>query len=243
VKPFLWLSVRPEEDAAREEYGSMQQGMGVGPDGLHCHQLTRTPLPEIDLNAWSGILIGGSPFNASDDESSKSELQRRVEADLDALLDRTLAADFPLLGTCYGVGTVGRHQGGLIDRTWGEPAGRVLIELTCEGATDPLFGTMPTSFEAFVGHKEAVTRLPENAVLLASSRDCPVQAFRIGVNTYVTQFHPELDSERLCERITAYQHAGYFEPDQLESLKSMARERPVDTPQQLLAAFARRYAC
>ena len=61
---------------------------------------------------------------------------------------------------------------------------------------------------------------------LASSPACPVQAFRIGRNVYATQFHPELDIHGLCTRIDVYQHAGYFEPDQAESVKAMARAGP-----------------
>lgn len=242
MKPFLLLCVRPESDAAADEHAAMRQGMGLSEHELRMHRLTEQPLPALDLDDWSGIVIGGGPFNASDAPESKSPLQQRVEAQLSSLLDRILAVDFPLLGACYGVGVVGSHGGGLIDRTYAESVGRIEVRLSDEASADPLFSQLPTRFEAFVGHKEAVSRLPEGAVLLASSQNCPVQAFRMRANTYVTQFHPELDSEALCERITIYQHAGYFEPHELDSLKEMARSRPVDEPQHLLRLFAERYS-
>src|SRR5690606_37187244 len=101
-----------------------------------------------------------------------SPTQHRVEAELSALLDEIVDRDFPFLGACYGVGTLGSHQGAVIDTTFSEPVGPTMIQLTEAGRTDPLLAGMPERFEAFVGHKEAVARLPEHAVLLASSAAC-----------------------------------------------------------------------
>ena len=42
-------------------------------------------------------------------------MQHRVERELSALLDEVVARDFPFFGACYGVGTLGVHQGG-VDR-------------------------------------------------------------------------------------------------------------------------------
>src|SRR5690606_22175725 len=106
------------------------------------------------------------PFNASDPAERKSPVQRRVEAEFAALLDRVVAADFPFLGACYGIGTLGAHQGATIDRTHSEPISVVTVTTTDAGAVDPLLAGLPRSFEAFVGHKEAVSVLPSSAVLL-----------------------------------------------------------------------------
>ena len=77
---------------------------------------------------------------------------------------------------------------------------------------------------------------------LASSPACPVQAFRVGRHVYATQFHPELDIHGLCTRIDVYRHAGYFEPDQAESVKEMARAGRVFEPPKILQRFVQRYA-
>ena len=58
-------------------------------------------------------------------------------------------------------------------------------------------GVLPERFEALVGHKEATERLPDDAVLLASSSGCPVQVYRVGRRVYATQFHPEVSRRRL----------------------------------------------
>jgi GMP synthase (glutamine-hydrolysing) len=69
-----------------------------------------------------------------------------------------------------------------------------------------------------------------------------VQAFRVGSHVYATQFHPELDVQGLCTRIDVYKHAGYFEPDQADSLKEMARQAHVFEPPKILQRFVKRYA-
>ena len=151
------------------------------------------PLPELDLDAYSGILLGGGPFNSSDPPSEKSAVQHRVEREMRLLLDEIVARDFPFFGACYGVGTLGVHQGGVIDRTYAEPIAAVRIQLTEAGLADPMLAGMTAEFDAFVGHKEACSVLPPTAVLLATSAACPVQMFRVKRNLYATQFHPELD--------------------------------------------------
>jgi GMP synthase (glutamine-hydrolysing) len=130
----------------------------------------------------------------------------------------------------------------VVDRTHSEPIGATAVSLTDEGRQDPLFDGLPETFDVFLGHKEAVSRLPEGAVRLAFSATCPVQAFRLGSNVYATQFHPELDVDALCLRIEVYKNYGYFDPPQAQSLKDMARRSVVVEPPRLLKSFVERYA-
>src|SRR5262249_5949955 len=195
-----------------------------------------------DLQDWSGIFLGGGPFNASDPEESKSLVQRRVEADLRRLLESVIGVDFPFLGACYGIGAIGSHQGAVVDRRYAEPVGPATTPLTRDGHEAPLLAGLPAPSEAFAGHKEAISVLPRHAVLLASSPACPVQAFRIGSHVYATQFPPELDAAGLCTRIDVYKHAGYFEPEQADELKAQARRSNVTHPPAVLRRFAQNYA-
>jgi GMP synthase (glutamine-hydrolysing) len=242
VKPFLLLATRAEDAAADNEYESFLAFAGLDECDLHRFRLEQRALGHIDLQDWSGIFLGGGPFNSSDPERSKSSVQRRVEADLRGLLDRVINADFPFLGACYGIGTLGSHQGAVIDRRYAEPVGSVPVTLTPEGREDPLLRGLPATFDAFVGHKEAISRLPRHAALLAGSPGCPVQAFRIGGHVYATQFHPELDAACLCTRIDVYKHAGYFEPGQADELKALALRSHVTHPPAIVRRFVQRYA-
>ena len=241
MRPFLLLGTRAEAAAADDEYAAFLRFSGLDERGLRRVQLDRDPLGDVDLDEWSGVMLGGGPFNASDPVAAKSATQQRVEKELAALLDDVVERDFPFLGACYGIGTLGVHQGAVVDRTYAEPVGRVTVSLTREGRDDPLLSALPEVFDAFGGHKEAVTTLPPHAVNLASSPGCPVQAFRVGTHVFATQFHPELDVEGICTRIEVYKHAGYFAPEEAESLKELARESVVVHPPRLLRRFVELY--
>jgi GMP synthase (glutamine-hydrolysing) len=242
VNPFLLLSIRADDAAADNEYESFLALAGLGEGELRRVRLEQRPLGDIDLRDWSGILLGGGPFNYSSPEELKSSVQRRVEADLRRLLDAVVGEDFPFLGACYGIGALGSHQGAVIDHRYGEPVGVTRVTLTPEGRLDPLMSGLPDEFDAFTGHKEAISTLPGHAVLLATNASCPVQAFRIGSNVYATQFHAELDAVGMCTRVDVYKHAGYFHPDQADELKALAYSSVVTDPPAMLREFANRYA-
>jgi GMP synthase (glutamine-hydrolysing) len=242
MKPFLLLGTRADDGAADDEYDAFLRFSGLREAELRRIRLEQHPLGDVDLSQWSGVVLGGGPFNSSDSRSEKSAVQLRVESDLARLLDDVVRTDFPFLGACYGVGTLGTHQGGVVDRTYAEPVGRTKIALTDAGRRDPLTGVLAERFEAFIGHKEAVRTLPAHAVRLAESDGCPVQAFRVGRNVYATQFHPELDVAGLCTRIEIYKHSGYFDPAEAESLKALARSSVVVDPPRLLQRFVELYA-
>src|ERR1700756_1212136 len=104
--PFLLLSIRDGEPAD-DEYSAMMRFAGLDETGLHCIRLTQRSLGSIDLADWSGIILGGGPYNVSDPPDSKSATQRRAESELLPLMGRIVDRDFPFLGCCYGVGTLG----------------------------------------------------------------------------------------------------------------------------------------
>jgi GMP synthase (glutamine-hydrolysing) len=242
VKPFLLLATRAEDEAADDEYAAMLRAGGLAEHELHRVRLEAGPMPALDLDRYAGIILGGGPFDSSDPEEAKSANQRRVEAELRTLLDELVARDFPFLGACYGVGTLGVHQGGVVDRTYAEPVGAVTVTLSAEGLADPLLAGIPETFAAFVGHKEACRTPPPRAALLASSPTCPVQMFRVRTNLYATQFHPELDVDGVVKRILIYQHYGYFLPETLEETIARVRRDVVIHPPRILANFVAQYA-
>jgi len=240
VKPFLLLATRDHDTAAAAEYRSVLRHTGLAPDQLHHRRVESTPLGPVELGDYAGILLGGSSFNISD--AQKTVTQQRVEAELAAVVDRVVDVDFPFLGMCYGVGTVTAHLGGVVDRTYAEAVGAIPVTLTPAGVDDPLMDGVGPLFHAFVGHKEACNGTPPGAELLATGEDCPVQMYRVGSNVYVTQFHPELDADDLAARMRIYQHAGYFDPAELDDLITMAYDSPVNGEQhRVLANFVRRY--
>lgn len=247
--PFLLIQTRADDAVAADELRSTTALGGFGPGELDVLRLDRVldagdPAPDWTalLPGHSGVIVGGSPFTSSDPEELKSDLQVAVEAELGRLLDVVMARDLPFLGACYGVGTLGLHQGARVDTTYGESAGAVTVRVTEAGRQDPLLAGVGPSFSAYVGHKEAVTTLPEHAVLLVAGEGCPVQMFRIGRHQYATQFHPELDLQGLLYRLEVYAGHGYYDPAEAEALFTRLRATTVTEPRKVLANFRARYA-
>lgn len=242
MKPFLLLATRAEDGAADAEYEAVLRLSGLAERDLRRIRLESAPMPSVDLDQVSGIILGGSPYDTTAPPQRRTPTQDRVETELAVLLDEVLARDFPFLGACYGIGTLGRQVGAVIDGTYAEPVGPTTIVLTPEGRSDPLLAGIPDMFEAYVGHKEACSRLPDSAVLLASSASCPVQMFRVGRHVYATQFHPELDLHGLTVRIETYAGFGYFGPDEADDVRARARAARVDDAHRVLENFVGRFA-
>lgn len=242
MRRVLLITTRSDDAAVSAEVDAVVRYAGLGMDALRHVRGEREAIgPEL-ADGVAAVIVTGSPYTTTDPQETKSADQVRVERELAGLLDRVLERDLPFLGACYGVSTLGVHQGAVVDRTYAERAGAVRVRLTDAGRDDPVFGALPEAFDAFVGHKEAVRTLPPHAVLLATGDACPVQAFRIGTRQYATQFHPELDPDGLIARVTLYRDNGYFPPDELDAVVAAARAADVSGAHVLLRSFAERFA-
>lgn len=242
MKKVLILQIRPEDEAADDEF---QAFLRFG--GMEEKQVERVRAEQHDLSAlnsrnYSAVIVGGGPFNISDSDEKKSEVQKRIEDELRSIMRIILENDIPYLGACYGIGLMADVLGAKVSKEkYGEDVGAVHLTLSSDGQKDNLLKEFPERFDAFVGHKEAVQELPEGCRLLASSPTCPIQLIRYKTNVYGTQFHPELDTEGLILRIRTYKHAGYFNPEDAEALIEQARKERVTYPTRILRSFVDRY--
>jgi GMP synthase (glutamine-hydrolysing) len=236
----MLLQVRPEDAASDNEYQSFLEFTGLPEDQLERAKVENGGFPDVRLSDYSGIFLGGGPYNFTDPDNKKSPGQIQFEAGLSRLLDKIVVNDFPFLAAC-GIGVLVNHEGGRVSRKYGEAVGAILIRLTTDGRADKLLQDLPDQFEAFGGHKEACEELPPEAVLLASSETCPVQMFRIKQNVYATQFHSELDNHGLSVRIGVYKHAGYFPPEQADELIVRTSQHKVVEPVRILKRFVDLY--
>lgn len=240
--PLLYVCVRPQQGAAAAEYESFRTAMRLDESQVAHHDLVREPLPGDALERYRGFLVGGSPFNVADPESTKTEVQRRLEADLERIAAAAAHPDGPAaLFTCYGIGIVTRLLGGEVSRAYPEDTGPVTIELTAGAASDPLFGGLANRFTALTAHKEGAAAPPPGARLLAVNAACPVQAYVVGDRLYATQFHPEPTTRAFTERMAVYRDDGYFEADHYDLIASRVLAASVSEPARLLQGFARRF--
>lgn len=239
-RPLLYLSVRPQQNAADGEYASFQAATGLDPERLHRHDLVRDPLPPGAIERYAGFVVGGSPFNATDPDPS--EVQRRLERDLERIAAAAAASEVAALFTCYGIGVVTRMLGGTVSQDFPEGTMAAEVALTDAGHDDPVFGVLPDVFHAFTAHKEGTAEAPPEATLLATNPACPVQAYRVGDRLYATQFHPEPTPRDFTDRMVVYRDAGYFPADEFDTVAARVLGATVTEPARMLRSFAARFA-
>lgn len=238
-RPLLYLCVRPQEGAGAAEYESFRTAMRVDDATLVQHDLVRAPLADDVFDRYRGFVVGGSPFNVTDPESTKTDAQLRLEADLERIARAAAEGRTSAMFTCYGIGVAARALGGSVSRAYPEDTGPVVIELTPQGEADSLFGGLASRFTALTAHKEGVEQTPPGAVLLATNPACPVQAYRVGDRLYATQFHPELTAVGLTERMAVYRYDGYFPAEDYDVIAARVLAASITEPMRLLQAFER----
>jgi GMP synthase (glutamine-hydrolysing) len=242
MKPFLIMQLRPETVTADSEYAAILQYGDLSPYEVRRLRIEQTGIPsEVDPRLYSGIIVGGSPFDISTPAKDKSHIQQKIEADFQRFLATIVTEDIPFLGACSGNGLLGKYCGATISRQFGEPIGGIDVTKTAAGTVEPLLLGLPDTFRVLVGHKEACDDVPPGATLLLSGTECRVQMFRLGEHVYATQFHPEGDAKGFCLRINTYKHNGYFDPADAEILKERVRDEHTPHAQAILRNFVARY--
>lgn len=244
MKPFLFLQLRPETEAADEEFAALLRRAKLQSDQVRRIRLDQTDLPaDLDLAGFSGVIVGGGPGCVSDPPEFKDPLEARIEAQVLNLMPRVVTENVPFLGCCYGIGILGRHLGAPVSKDrYGEAIGPIICRRRPESAGDPLLDGLPESFEALVGHKEALDALPESATHLLEGAQCPVQMLRYRDRIYATQFHPEADGASFALRIRVYRAKGYFHPDEAEALIARCAPAQTEVSGRILANFVQRFA-
>ena len=243
MRPFLILQLRPETEAADDEFAAFLAKGGLAAGDTRRIRLDCEDLPEgLDLADFAGVIVGGGPGCVSDPPGTKDPAEARIEAAILGLMPGIVGRDVPFLGCCYGIGVLAHYLGAPVSKArWGEPVGTTRCDVTAEGRADPLLDGLPPVFDAFVGHKEAVQALPAGCAHLLSSPACPFQMIRHGRNVYATQFHPEADAAGFETRIRIYRNRGYFRPEAADDLIALCRAADVTVPERILARFVDRY--
>jgi GMP synthase (glutamine-hydrolysing) len=133
---------------------------------------------------YDAVLVLGGAMHADQVELlpwMRGELQV-----LTAVLERKV----PVLGVCLGAQLLAKAAGAPVRRAGQPEIGWHAVEVTEEGATDPLLGPLAPRFEAFQWHSYEFA-LPPGATALARSDVC-LQAYRLGDRAWGIQFHAEV---------------------------------------------------
>jgi GMP synthase (glutamine-hydrolysing) len=135
-----------------------------------------------------GLILLGGGFMPDDDAAHPFlRLERELVGD-------AVAAGVPVLGICLGAQLLALVTGGEVTATSGETErGSCSIELLPAASDDPLFAGLAGDgdLRMIENHKDSITALPPDAVHLATSAACRLQAFRVGTAAWGVQFHPE----------------------------------------------------
>jgi GMP synthase (glutamine-hydrolysing) len=202
MQSFLLLQIRDAEDPMREqEVACFARCLGCRTEQILVFDLLRGAPSLQQLDAVDMVLLGGSgnySVAAGGDWLPPALLAMRELFELGK----------PTFASCWGFQAMAKALGGeVITDLERAELGMVEVQLPQAGRADPLFGQLEPKFIAPMGHQDCVVRLPDQAVLLASSGRVANQAFTFpGKPIYCTQFHPELDRNSLLERVRTYPH-------------------------------------
>lgn len=149
-------------------------------------------LPET-LDGFDGlVLLGGGLMPDDYERAPWLRAERR-------LVGAAIAQDLPTLGICLGAQVIADAAGGEVRASHGpKERGSTRITPTAAGGSDALVSALRESAPMIENHEDMITRLPEGAVLLASSDAVENQAFVIGAHVRGVQFHPEAGAEDLA---------------------------------------------
>ena len=131
-----------------------------------------------NLDNYKAVILSGSPFSVRAEDAPHPDLSK-------------IKTKKPLLGVCYGAQYLSHHFGGKVEPSNIREYGRANLSEISEN--ELLFEGIENGSQVWMSHSDTITKLPENGVRLASTKDVANAAYRIeGEDTYAIQFHPEV---------------------------------------------------
>ncbi|UCH49036.1 MAG: glutamine amidotransferase, partial [Betaproteobacteria bacterium] len=96
TRPILILQLRPEDETSDSEYGCFLKYGGLRAEDTRRIRIETLGIPDdLDLDDYSAIIVGGSPFDISTLEDKKTQIQKKIETDFNKLLKQVVTRDIP----------------------------------------------------------------------------------------------------------------------------------------------------
>lgn len=210
TKKILTIQFRSNLQAIAAERSNLEREVGIYVEVEYINALD----DEIDWNHpqailadYKGLILGGSGEFDFDGKRSESDPAKKTSyallEKLKPLFEYVFENDIPTLGICYGHQILGAFRGAQVccDEIQ-KKTGSYELKLMVDRNDYFLFSDLPNSFFAHYGHKDALDRVPDGAVLIMNGGEqCKVSALKYQNNIYSTQFHPEFTYEQAVDRI------------------------------------------
>jgi GMP synthase (glutamine-hydrolysing) len=146
----------------------------------------RTPDVHPSLEKYDGLIILGGHMGVYE-----ADKYTHIKVEM-KLIEEALKKNIPILGICLGSQLLAHVLGASVRKHAEKEIGWHNIHLTDAGVSDPLFSHFNKTEKIFQLHGDTFD-VPESAIHLARSEQCPSQAFRYGDKVYGLQFHLEVD--------------------------------------------------
>ena len=187
MRPLV-LVIQNEIDDPVALVGQWIGDCGVDVEVIHAYLGEAVPV-SLPVK-FSGAITMGGYMGANDD------IEFPWLTDARTLMKDLVANDIPFFGICLGGQLLATAVDGNVGPVPVPEIGISSFRIATEAKTDPVFSHLAgTEVIAAQWHKDYITDLPDDAVVLGGNDSCPIQAFRIGTNVYGVQFHPEVNGE------------------------------------------------
>ena len=134
-------------------------------------------VPVLDESV-KGVILSGSPHSVREDQAPNVDFQ-------------AIAANYPVLGICYGAQLIAQQSGGEVMPSKIREYGRAnLLEVQ---STNKLMKSIPVQSQVWMSHGDTISEIPANFEIIASTDSVKIAAFHVSnTNIYGIQFHPEV---------------------------------------------------
>ena len=173
-----------------------------GHDWIAFNLQEETTLPNIEN--FDALWVMGGPMDVWEEE-----LYPWLKKEKSFIQDAVVEKGVPYLGLCLGHQLLGEVLGGKVRKAKVPEIGVCKVNLTEDGLSGVFFDGISESIDCLQWHGAEVVDIPNDVKILATSKECEIQAIKWGNKAYSLQFHLEVEEDTVTSwgKIDAYANA------------------------------------